>query len=315
MKKAIHLFSLALALLLTVSLLGAAFVGAAESADPFKSASVTLDDALTVNFIAEVTDTENAIMTFMVAGATKELPVSQAQHVEGSLYSFPCSIGAVKMTDTITATLEDSGNTYQKQTSVRDYAQKLFATKQWDKLAANEMVLATLHYGGALQSYAGYNTDKLANEGYKMPAAPEIPAVDTQVLSGTPVEGFHIKSASLYLASNVSVRFKFTVDGDISGYTFSTGSAPVATGAAGEYYIEVGDINPQDYDKLITLTVNDTFTITYSPMHYISAVYNNASTQPELKTLMGAMYQYHLTAQEYIGDPLGNGKDNLVSAQ
>ncbi len=314
MKKAIHIFSLALALLLTVSLLGAAFASAAEQADPFKSASLTLDDALTVNFIAEVTDTENAVMTFEVAGTTKSLSVSEAKHVEGSLYSFPCSIGAVKMTDTITATLSDSGNTYQQATSVRDYAQNLLAIKQWDMLAANDMVLSTLHYGAALQSYAGYNTDKLANEGYDMPAAPEIPEVELDVVSGTYVKGFHIKSATLYLASNVSVRFKFTVDGDIGDYTFSTDSEPVAIGE-NEYYIEVSGINPQDYDKAVALTVNDSLTITFSPLYYISTVYHNASTEQELKTLMGAMYQYHLTAQEYISDPLGNGKDNLVSAQ
>ncbi len=314
MKKSIRVLSLALMLLMTIGLFGTAFAGAAENADPFKSASVTLDDALTVNFTVEVTDTENAVMTFLVSGVTKSVPVSQARHIGGSLYSFPCRIGAVKMTDTIAATLADSGKTYQKETSVREYALKLFSSKQWDMLAANDMVLSTLHYGGALQSYANYQTDKMANEGYTMPAAPEIPAVEMKILSGTPVEGFHIKSASLYLASNVAVRFKFTVDGDINDYTFSTGSEPVAIGE-NEYYIEVGGINPQDYDKLITLTVNDSFTITYSPMYYISKVYNREGTDPALKTLMGAMYQYHLTAQEYIADPLGNGKDNLVSAQ
>ncbi len=313
MKKSIRVLSLALVLLLTIGLLGTVFAGATETADPFKSASVTLDDALTVNITAEVTDTENATMTFSVSGSTTSVPVSQARHVGDNLYSFPCGIGAFKMTDTITATLADSGNTYQKETTVREYAENLIASKRWDHLAANDMVLSTLHYGAALQNFANYHTDKLANEGYTVPAAPEVPAVTIDVLSGTPVEGFHIKSASLYLTSDLAVRFKFTVDGDISDYTFSQGTPVLVTG--NEYYIEIGDINPQDYANEISLTVNDSFTVTYSPMYYISSVYNKDTTDAALKTLMGAMYQYHMTALDYVADPLGNGKDNLVSAQ
>ena len=82
----------------------------------------------------------------------------------------------------------------------------------------------------------------------------------------------------------------------------------------GLYYVEVPDINPQDYATNITLTVNDALTVTYSPMQYISRMYGKTDNA-ELKTLLAELYQYHLTAVDYLVDPYGNDKDNLVGAQ
>lgn len=311
-KSSLRILSLALALLLSVSLLGTGAVGVSAETDPFKGTSVTLGSALTVNFYAEVADTENAVMTFQVNGSTQTVPVAQAQHIEGSLYSFSCNIAAAQMTDVIQATLTDSGNTYSKSTSVREYADKLMVSKQWDKLAAADMMVATLHYGSAAQSYFGYNTGAPANDGYQMPAAPEIPAVDTSSMVSGSVSGISFYGASLVFESNVAVRFYFSVKGDIADYTFSTGNAPVYKD--GLYYVEVSDINPQDYANEITLTVNGALAVTYSPMYYISRMYNKTENA-QLKTLLGVMYQYHTTALAYTADPLGNDKDNLVSAQ
>jgi dipeptidase D len=67
-------------------------------------------------------------------------------------------------------------------------------------------------------------------------------------------------------------------------------------------------------EENITLTVNDTLTVTYSPMQYISRMYGKTESA-ELKALVSELYQYHLTAVDYLADPYGNDKDNLVSAQ
>ena len=142
-KSILRIVSLALVLLLSVGALGIwAF---AETASPMKGTSVSLGSELVVNFYAEVTDTQGAEMTFGIGAQTKTVSVAQAQHVEGNLYSFPCTIAPAQMTKTIEATLSDSGKTYQTSTSVRAYAEKLFDSKQWDKLAANDMMVATLN--------------------------------------------------------------------------------------------------------------------------------------------------------------------------
>lgn len=309
-KSILRILSLTLVLLMSVGMLGVGV--SAEPASPLKGTSVSLGSELVVNFYAEVTDTEGAAMTFCVNEDAKTVPVAQARHVEGNLYIFPCTIAPAQMTDTIEATLSDSGNTYQTSTSVQAYAQKLFASKQWDKLAANDMMVATLNYGAAAQNYFGYNTENLANAGYEKAATVEIPPVDSSNTVSGSVSGISFYGASLVFETRIAVRFYFTVRGDIADYNFSIGEAPVAKDNL--YYVEVPDINPQDYAENITLTVNDKLTVTYSPMQYISRMYGKTENA-QLKTLVNELYQYHLTAVDYLADPYGNDKDNLVSAQ
>ena len=309
-KSILRILSLALVLLMSVGMLGVGV--SAETDSPLKGTSVTLGSELVVNFYAEVTDTEGAAMTFCVGKDTKTVPVSQARYVEGNLYAFPCTIVPAQMTDTIEATLSDSGNTYQTSTSVRAYAEKLFNSKQWDKLAANELMVATLNYGAAVQEYFGYNTENLANAGYEKVADVVIPEADSSSRASGSVSGISYYGASLVFKTRIAVRFYFTVSGNIADYSFSVGEAPVYKN--GMYYVEVPDINPQDYAENITLTVNDQLTVTYSPMQYISRMHEKTESE-ELKVLVTELYQYHLTAVDYLADPYGNDKDNLVSAQ
>lgn len=309
-KSILRILSLALVLLMSVGMLGVGV--SAEATSPLKGTSVSLGSELVVNFYAEVTDTEGAAMTFSVHGATQTVPVAQARHIEGNLYVFPCTIAPTQMTDTIEATLSDSGNTYQTSTSVRAYAQKLFVSKQWDKLAANDMMIATLNYGAAAQKYFGHNAENLANVGYEKAATAEIPQVNSSNLVSGSVSGISFYGASLVFETRIAVRFYFTVSGNIDDYNFSIGEEPVQKGNL--YYVEVPDINPQDYATNITLTVNDELTVSYSPMHYISRMYGKTKSA-ELKALVSELYQYHLTAVNYLEDPYGNDKDNLVIAQ
>ena len=309
-KSILRMFSLALVLLMSVGMLGVGV--SAETPSPLKGTSVSLGSELVVNFYAEVTDTNGAAMTFCVGGDTKTVPVADARNIEGNLYAFPCTVAAAQMTDTIEATLSDSGNTYQTSSSVRAYADKLFASKQWDKLAANDMMVATLNYGAAAQKYFDYNTENFANAGYEKTATAEIPQGDSSHMASGSVSGISYYGASLVFKTRIAVRFYFSVSGDIADYNFSLGDDPVAKGEL--YYVEVPDINPQDYAKTITLTVNDQLTVSYSPMQYISRMYGKTENA-ELKALVSELYQYHLTAVNYLADPYGNDKDNLVSAQ
>ena len=309
-----RILALTLSVLLTAGMLS---VGAlAEESSPFHSTSISLGSELSVNFYAEVTDTENAVMSFKVNGDSQTVSVQNARHIEGNLYAFPCSVAAAQMTDEIEATLTDSGNTYQTRTSVQKYAQKLFASKQWDMLAANEMMLATLNYGAAAQNYFGYRTTQLANDGYERDYSSDIPAVESSGIASGKVSGISFYGASLVFRSRVAVRFYFT--GSMEGKTFQVGGqsySPVSKD--GMYYVEIPDINPQDYQTNIQLTVSDgtsNLIVSYSPMHYISRMHGKTDNG-ELKTLLSVMYGYHQAAVSYLKDPYGNNNDNVVSAQ
>ena len=311
-KRMLRAYSLMLVLLLSVSMLGAGV--SAETVSPIKGISVTLGGDLTVNFRAEVVDTEGATMTFQVNSTTQTVPVTQARHIEENLYVFPCTIAPAQMADTIEATLSDSGKTYEMSTSVQAYAKQLLASKQWDKLAAADMMVATLNYGAATQKYFGYNTKNLANDGYEKAATAVVPEIGSPSISGS-ADGITFYGASLLLENRIALRFYFNVSGNIEDYTFSAGKKPVFRN--GLYFVEVPDINPQDYDEAITLTVssaNGTLSVSYSPMHYISRMYKETGNA-KLKTLLQELYQYHLTAVDYLADPYGNDMDNLVVAQ
>ncbi len=333
MKTAHRVLSLALALLLTVGLLQSAPAGlATEDESPFKSSSVTLHSALTVNFKVAVEDTENAAMTFQVSGntGTRTVKVTEAKK-EGDLYSFPCPIGAVQMTDTITATLTDSGKTYTKTETVKNYVERLLEKQDWHMLAANPMALSTLHYGSALQIYAEHRTGDLADslsEKYPSYAAPAQPKPE-DIANRNPasltdnLDGITCTGASLMLRSNVAVRFYFTVEtGTISDYTFTIGDQTYTPTKSGEkYFVEYNQINPQDYETVITMTVtksggDGSIVINYCPMHYISTTFNKYTANTEkqaLCDLLGRMYQYYLAAKDY--SPVGNHMDNVVNAQ
>ena len=306
-------------LLMTGSLSVSAF---AEETSPFQGTSVTLASNLIVNFYVEVQDTTGAQMTFLVKDSGYNdreviVPVSQAEKDEEGLYKFSSELVPAQMNEAVTATLSDSGNTYEKTTSVRQYAQNLFALRQWDKLAATDIMLATLNYGAAAQKYFGYNAEHPANDGYERTPVSEIPKVDSSNLVTGSVDGISFYGGTLVFVSKVAVRFYFT--GNVAGKTFKVGEETYTPRAKGNlYYVEIPGINPQDYNKDITLTVsNDTqkMSVTYSPMHYISRMYYKDSSSNTMRALLRNLYEYHLQAIHYLGDLYGNAEDNLVNAQ
>ena len=98
--------------------------------------------------------------------------------------------------------------------------------------------------------------------------------------------------------SNVGVRFYFDVSGNVDSYSFTVdGKAYIPKAKDGLSYIEVSDINPQDWDETITVTVNDALAVSYSPMHYM--VRMNKKGTESLKTLVKAMYNYYLAAEAF----------------
>lgn len=101
--------------------------------------------------------------------------------------------------------------------------------------------------------------------------------------------------------NKIAVRYYFTVTGDVNSYTFTVnGTEYEPVQKDNMYYIEVADINPQDLDDAITVAVNDTLTVSYSPMNYIVRMSTKGSEN--LKALMKALYNYHLAAETIVPD-------------
>ena len=70
------------------------------------------------------------------------------------------------------------------------------------------------------------------------------------------------------------------------------------------YYVDVLNINPNEYDNTIELSVTngtDTLTVGYSPLRYISRKFYG-STDGVLVNLVAHMYQYHKAAELFLNE-------------
>lgn len=297
------LISATLVLMLMVSLCTPVFnVSAAEGLSTVTQWNLVLCDNIAANFHIRVADSvsTNAAIHVSDGYGTTEYPLEQLNKDENGDYIVTAYLAAAQMADPIVIQLFD-GETYGEQHTYNavDYAHYILD----GAYSANtkSMVKAMLDYGAAAQYYFDYNTENPANKGLETEVTANIPQANSAMVNGN-VDGIHFYGASLVFASKVAVRYYFVVDGDISSYTFG-GYEAVKSDEL--YYVEISDINPQDYSEDIVLSVSDgsnTMDITYSPLCYISRMYYK-NTNALLTDLVEAMYIYGLAAQTYIENP------------
>ena len=258
--------------------------------------NVTLGDKIGANFYVAIDETNvpNTIVKITVNEET--VTHSPKAPVDGK-YVFSVDLAAAQMTDTILVEVICGETVIQKEYTIRQYADYILNDANGYDAKTKTLVKEMLNYGAAAQSYFGYNTQNPANadiEGAGSVAVPE--ATDTELNVTGSVAGLRFYGASLVFDSKTSVRFYFT--GDVTGCTFeSDGISYTTTEKNGMWYVEIADINPHELDRAITLTVNGTLSVTYSPMIYMVRMSKNGSES--LKVLLQAMYNYHLAAVEY----------------
>ena len=255
--------------------------------NPVSEWNLSLGDNIGVNFVMNVAEAD--VVSFTVAGNFAEAVKS------GNTYTI--SLAAAQMADEIVISI--NGEALEKTYSIRQYADYIMNEENGYSDKAKALVKEMLNYGAKAQTYFGYNTDDLANAGItdagaeavKADAAPEM------VISGS-VDGISFYGASLVFRNKIAVRYYFTVTGYISGYTFTVNDTkyePVLKDNL--YYIEVADINPNQLSDAITVLVNDTLSVSYSPMNYIVRMSTKGSEN--LQALMQALYNYYLKAVAY----------------
>ena len=257
--------------------------------------NITLSDNIGANFYVTANDAANTSVKVTFAG--NENTIQLADKNADGYYVISVNAAAAQMTDEIKVEIVVNSESVKTGTySVYEYAQYILAGEY--SAETKSLVKEMLNYGTAAQNYFNYNLENKIDETLIADAgAKEIDGsnVADMVIDGS-ADGIRFYGASLVFESKVAVRFYFTIEGDINNYTFSTGNAPVLKD--GLYYVEIADINPQAYADVITLIVNDTLTISYSPMNYM--VRKSANGSDNLKALLKAMYNYHLAAVDYV---------------
>lgn len=270
----------------------------------FAAQQLSLGDDLDMRFYVSVNGayTQSAVMHITVGGDTKAYPICEMEPDANNRYVFTVALAAAQMTDEIKLSLVDGETEVAARTySVQDYAKVLLEENYGEPVKT--MVKAMLNYGTKAQAYFDHNADDPANAGCEMENM-SVPAENLSAETKGAVNGIRFYGASLLFTSQVAVRFYFAAD-SIEGITFKAGGADYqAVPKNGLFYVDVPGINPQAYGDPVDLVVSDgadNLTVTYSPMHYITRMYHKASTDNNLKDLLGAMYTYYKAACAYTG--------------
>lgn len=261
--------------------------------------NLSLGGDLTVNFYAkfQISAPEKVQAVISVAGESHTHTLTDdCYDAQMDAYRFSIKIAAAQMTDEISVQLLYGGVSMWEETyTVLQYARYVLAD---DSLSAyHPLVREMLSYGGAAQSYFGYNTEHLASDGITGAGETQVPAkTETEILVSGSGAGIRFYGASLVFRDRIALRYYYTVSGDISGYRFTCDGETLYPVKNGEhYYVEIPDICPQDLDKTFAVTVNGSLTVSYSPMHYMVRMHEKGTA--DMKTLMGAIYNYHLAAK------------------
>ena len=251
--------------------------------------NVTLADDLRVNFYPQYHESvaQTAQVHIKIGAQTRIFPIGE----QVSIHITPAQIN-----DTISVQLV-SGEDVGAATDYRvyDYAQALLADESQSHY--HNVVKALLCYGIAAQTYFDYRIDALPDWDVTDGSQTPIPAsADSPMEIRDRLDGVDFAGASLLFENRIAVRFYFKVSGDIAGYTFTSGGKSYTPVKRNDlYYIEIGDILPQNLQQSITVSVGEDLSVAYSPMNYI--VRMNQKGPEGIKPLLKALYNYHLAAK------------------
>ena len=294
-----------LAVLMLVSLLPlsafAAETKAATVADTQEPAQIVtqqlvLGDNLNMRFWVKANMENAAINVTIGSGETKSIALTE-QDANG-YYIVNVALAAAQMTDVITlqATAGDVTGT-AKQYSVRQYADVILNGDYTEP--TTNLVQVMLNYGAGAQVYFNYNNtaDQLANKGYESNPTEALPEEQAVVVEGT-TEGIRFYGVSLSFRDRIALRYYYT--GDITGMTVNAGDKAYTIGQKDSLsYVELADINPQDYATVYTVSVGDgenPLSVGYSAMHYISRMCGKSSTSENLVNLLKWLNDYYKAA-------------------
>ena len=268
--------------------------------------NISLRDDICPNFYLVISEcvAENAVVRVFVGGSEVDsYNVQDLNKAEDGRYMVSVPVAAAQMADEIKLQIvAGEEELFVKTYTVAQYADTVLKNENLNQF--HNLVKAMLNYGAKAQTYFEHNTNNLANAGYEITEPVTVPDQVLEITQKGSVEGISFYGASLVFVDKIAVRYYFRTSNDVTGYTFTAnGISYNAVAKDGLYYVEIPGINPQDYQNVIELTVSDgasALTVGYSPMHYLTRMYNRDTTKDSLKNLLAAMYGYHLAADGSI---------------
>lgn len=229
-------------------------------------------------------------------------------------YVITLNLPAAQMTDNVKLRIVFNGTNMGRciEESIRSYADKIIANENGAYTAADiDLVKAMLNYGGKAQTYFGYNTDRLANDGIDVSQIENSASCGVFATTGETLSGVRPVSWTLALESNVKIRLYVRIsnidDHFITAENLSTDESfmIIPTHEYDDVYkIEIEVSDAKYIDDIYTLSIREisgakTMYVNVSAMRYLDKVTDGTGYNADLVALCEAMKLYCSAANGY----------------
>ena len=313
-KQTTKLFGVILSVLMLVSLMcGMTVTASAAEAGTAQIAgqSVNLGGDLSIKYLVEVGDGVSASdLKLVVTYHGMQTTLTESTLNDDGYYVFTFEgIAPQCMGDNVAAelfigeneTAADSKPTY----SVADNLKNIYDSSD---AKTQQLIIDTLEYGAAAQTYRDYKTGALVTDGF----AAADSDTDVAVPENKPV--LDDQSSAVSVSANVRystvnyLLFGLTGADSYDGKVTIDGNSVTGTMQGVYYAVATGAISPENFAQDFTMKYdngdNDYITLAYSVNDYCYAAYTKGETQ-SMKDLALALYNYGLSAHIYIDKHTG----------
>lgn len=282
-------------------------------------ASVTLTNNFDVNFYADVPATAtNVSMQIQHENATTTV---EGVKLENGTQRFTYkNVLPQCMSETVTATLTATVNGVVKTSaveySIREYCENMLENEN-SSAALKTLLVDTLYYGAAAQTYLSYKTDdpatkNLTDEQKALRSADNAASItDTVKMTGTANADYKWQGAALRLGSTMAMNLTFaakgvgglTVEATINGRTVVLDD--FTDNEDGTYTVIFNNIGAEEYASEMTAVMKYNGaqvgeTLSYTVNAYVKSVEDDNTAAASLKSLTRAIYAYGAAAQAYV---------------
>ncbi len=298
-----------IALMLTVFMLTGILpfgIAADETTVNVIGQQLMLGDDFRMHFFVTVNGNADKTKAVITVGGAEAISYSigNVTPLEDGSYDLCVDLAAAQMSDRISIDFQnESGSILRKEYAIRDYAHYLLENDYSDE--TQTLVKKMLNYGAKAQIYFNYNMSDLADSGYEIQTEAVIPPVTSEITVAENLPGVDYYGASMVFESKIAVRYYFYAPDGIEGCSFTVNDLSYTPERSGGYYfIEVADINPDQMDQKMSVSVKKDggyITLEYSPLDYMIRMYNRESTSQTLKNMLAAAYDYFEAAKVFTG--------------
>ena len=273
--------------------------------------SVRIDDQIYIKYTLHNRDgLESVTVTYydqdgVEVQQEKSKAANELTFDENGMFVILAEVAPAQIGDMVTVTINANGDSTEYETSIKNYCNHLIANYDGvDAAAVKALAKATLEYGQAANDYF-YGTDFYhASDITTITEAVKAENVDaakaTKTLSAEGDIRTKLASASFMALTKPEFRFYTTGLTEAEAVELNSKITTNVNGVTAKFYkngdailLEVTGIEAANMDEVITITVGELGTITFSGNDFARMMAKNASTQ----TLGTALYLYGAAAK------------------